>query len=206
MRKHGWQLPYHPLQVVAIAVFLALGFAFYVFFMPFVCRKVLEYVVMGIYTSLATSVFCLYVWCAATNPGDPGVFKSKKYLMAKGNRKSCNFKDCREEAQVVTTSNKLLDDEIKIEATGDNRSQGIEKKTSEDGMFYCCLCEVEVRRHSKHCRVCDKCVDHFDHHCRWLNNCIGRKNYWKFFVLMISAILLVSTIFYCINSNQLIMY
>ncbi|CAI9782269.1 unnamed protein product [Fraxinus pennsylvanica] len=36
MRKHGWQLPYHPLQVVAVAVFLALGFAFYVFFAPFV--------------------------------------------------------------------------------------------------------------------------------------------------------------------------
>ncbi|GAB2226799.1 hypothetical protein Droror1_Dr00008590, partial [Drosera rotundifolia] len=34
MRKHGWQLPYHPLQVVAVAMFLALGFAFYVFFAP----------------------------------------------------------------------------------------------------------------------------------------------------------------------------
>jgi hypothetical protein len=26
MRKHGWELPYHPLQVVAVAVFLALAF------------------------------------------------------------------------------------------------------------------------------------------------------------------------------------
>ena len=24
-------------------------------------------------------VFCLYIWCAATNLGDPGVFRSKKY-------------------------------------------------------------------------------------------------------------------------------
>ncbi|KAJ0454161.1 putative protein S-acyltransferase [Helianthus annuus] len=40
------------------------------------------------------------------------------------------------------------------------------------------------------CRVCDKCVDRFDHHCRWLNNCVGKKNYKKFFTLMISALLL----------------
>jgi hypothetical protein len=58
-------------------------------------------------------------------------------------------------------------------------------------MFYCSLCEVEVFKYSKHCRVCDKCVDRFDHHCRWLNNCIGKRNYRKFFSLMVSAIFLV---------------
>ncbi|KAG1366835.1 hypothetical protein COCNU_13G006250 [Cocos nucifera] len=52
MRKHGWQLPYHPLQVVAVAVVLALEFAFYVFFVPFVGKKLFQYVVMGIYTPL----------------------------------------------------------------------------------------------------------------------------------------------------------
>lgn len=77
MRKHGWQLPYHPLQVyicfpfslpglvaikllsslgclqvVAIAVFLALGFAFYVFFVPFVGKKLFQHMVMGLYTPL----------------------------------------------------------------------------------------------------------------------------------------------------------
>ncbi|KAL8518623.1 hypothetical protein ACS0TY_009827 [Phlomoides rotata] len=62
---------------------------------------------------------------------------------------------------------------------------------SEDGMFYCSLCEVEVFKYSKHCRVCDKCVDCFDHHCRWLNNCIGKRNYRKFFTLMVSALLLL---------------
>jgi palmitoyltransferase ZDHHC1/11 len=91
MRKHGWQLPYHPLQVrplpkfrvftsgwsslpvvtetrsfvfqvVAVSVFLALAFAFYVFFAPFVGRKVFQYVVMGIYTPLVRFLFrfCRY--------------------------------------------------------------------------------------------------------------------------------------------------
>lgn len=85
MRKHGWQLPYHPLQVlslsfsffvscfnslcfwsfyvdfcnflvkvVAVAVFLALGFAFYVFFAPFVGKKIFQYIIMGIYTPLVS--------------------------------------------------------------------------------------------------------------------------------------------------------
>ncbi|KAG6528805.1 hypothetical protein ZIOFF_010990 [Zingiber officinale] len=47
-----------------------------------------------------------------------------------------------------------------------------------------------VLKYSKHCRVCDKCVDGFDHHCRWINNCIGRKNYKRFFILMVFALLL----------------
>ena len=34
-----------------------------------------------------------------------------------------------------------------------------ERHTSEDGIFYCSLCEVEVYRYNKHCRVCDNCVD-----------------------------------------------
>ncbi|KAL7181550.1 hypothetical protein ACSBR1_040444 [Camellia fascicularis] len=66
-----------------------------------------------------------------------------------------------------------------------------EQQLSEDGMFYCSLCEVEVFKYSKHCRVCDKCVDRFDHHCRWLNNCIGRRNYRQFFTLMVSALVLL---------------
>ncbi|CAG7907973.1 unnamed protein product, partial [Brassica rapa] len=49
------------------------------------------------------------------------------------------------------------------------KGESSEQQMSEDGMFYCSLCEVEVLKHSKHCKVCDKCVDSFDHHCRVLN-------------------------------------
>lgn len=88
MRKHGWELPYHPLQVVAVAVFLALAFAFYVFFVPFVGKKMFQYIAMGLYSPLVSLAFCLYIWCAATDPGDPGVFRSKKYGKVSDPRKA----------------------------------------------------------------------------------------------------------------------
>ncbi|CAN6285237.1 unnamed protein product [Urochloa humidicola] len=91
MRKHGWQLPYHPLQVVAIAVFSALGFAFYVFVVPFVGTKPFQIAAMAIYTPLITCVVVLYIWCAATNPGDPGIFKSTKDLKLDKHEKHSNF-------------------------------------------------------------------------------------------------------------------
>ncbi|XP_063054110.1 palmitoyltransferase ZDHHC11 [Engraulis encrasicolus] len=52
---------------------------------------------------------------------------------------------------------------------------------------YCTLCEVEVGPKAKHCRTCNKCIADFDHHCRWLNTCIGGRNYWVFFVTVLTA-------------------
>ncbi|PKI36789.1 hypothetical protein CRG98_042738 [Punica granatum] len=233
MRKHGWQLPYHPLQVVAVAVFLALGFAFYVFFAPFVGRKMFQYVAMGIYTPLIMCVFGLYIWCAAADPADPGVFRSKKYLNIPDSAKHNQSKSTKlggesvssmQDASSAALGGKALDahatafevKEASTEMEKNNASsqdsscflwalapcyfickccgsgeESSEHQASEDGMFYCSLCEVEVFKYSKHCRVCDKCVDRFDHHCRWLNNCIGKRNYRQFFTLMVSALLLL---------------
>ncbi|CAA7019492.1 unnamed protein product [Microthlaspi erraticum] len=219
MRKHGWQLPYHPLQVVAVAVFLALGFAFYVFFAPFVGNKIHQYIAMGIYTPLITCVVGLYIWCAASDPADRGVFRSKKYLKIPEDGKFPQSKDskdgcgsvtakshdstCVQDAENGSTNKKLESSERSpllrllcspcalVCGCCSGRDESSEQEMSEDGMFYCSLCEVEVFKYSKHCRVCDKCVDRFDHHCRWLNNCIGKRNYRKFFSLMISAIFLL---------------
>ncbi|XP_066395190.1 probable protein S-acyltransferase 22 isoform X1 [Miscanthus floridulus] len=229
MRRHGWQLPYHPLQVVAVSVFLALAFAFYVFFAPFVGRKVFQYVVMGLYTPLVLCVFFLYIWCAAANPTDPGVFKSKKYLSLYGSGKHRHLNESRKGSS---------DAQLQLEGTGEKQEHEVaasseksttqhkdknssclsstfsaflllfyplsfvfsccqshewssEQQASEEGMFFCSLCEVQVLKYSKHCRVCDKCVDGFDHHCRWLNNCIGRRNYRRFFILMSTALILL---------------
>ncbi|KAJ0724910.1 putative protein S-acyltransferase [Helianthus annuus] len=231
MRKHGWQLPYHPLQVVAVSVFLALGFGFYVFFAPFVGKKMYQYVVMGIYTPLIVSAFGLYIWCAGADPADSGVFKSKKYVKTRNNKTGGGIKESKlggvstssiQDANAASVGEKhsIKNRNDQDSRTEDNASETVENvskrpcflalipcalmchcsssndesselQTSEDGMFYCSLCEVEVFKYSKHCRVCDKCVDRFDHHCRWLNNCVGKKNYRKFFTLMISALLLL---------------
>nr|GEY89134.1 probable protein S-acyltransferase 22 [Tanacetum cinerariifolium]GEZ19293.1 probable protein S-acyltransferase 22 [Tanacetum cinerariifolium] len=228
MRKHGWQLPYHPLQVVAVSVFLALGFAFYVFFAPFVGKKKMyEYIVMGIYTPIIICAFGLYIWCAGADPADTGVFKSRKYRETLDNKRDVRKEGSKigdESTSSIQDANAPSDDRRSTDSrTKDNKSgskrdasspscskailallpcavmchcsnqdEGSpELQTSEDGMFYCNLCEVEVFKYSKHCRVCDKCVDRFDHHCRWLNNCIGKKNYKKFFTLMVSALLLL---------------
>ena len=53
-----WVLGLLPwLQVVAVSVFLALAFAFYVFFAPFVGRKVFQDAAVGLYTPLVISFF-----------------------------------------------------------------------------------------------------------------------------------------------------
>ncbi|ESW29846.1 hypothetical protein PHAVU_002G103600 [Phaseolus vulgaris] len=232
MRKHGWQLPYHPLQVVACAVFLSLGFAFYVFFAPFIGNKTCQYIVVGLYSALITSVFGLYIWCTASDPADPGVLKSKKYIKIPESKKLAEVKNSKlgeestspmHEVYASTAGASCVDKEgLGTKGISKSASNSVEKSTSscsscvllvsspcayicscssltdkstdkqisEDGMFFCSLCEVEVFKYSKHCRVCDKCVDHFDHHCRWLNNCIGKKNYRQFFALMVAAMLL----------------
>ncbi|CAA2975693.1 probable S-acyltransferase 22 [Olea europaea subsp. europaea] len=233
MRKHGWQLPYHPLQVVAVAVFLALGFSFYVFFAPFVGKQLFQNIVMGIYTPLIIGVFSLFIWCAAADPADPGVFRSKKYLKIRDSKKHVGLNESKLGAESTSSiqdgcagipgekafdkSNISIDKRAECTSESDKKNmpsrqvsyfmailaflpcayvcdldeESSEQQMSEDGMFYCSLCEVEVFKYSKHCRVCDKCVYRFDHHCRWLNNCIGRRNYRKFFTLMVSALLLI---------------
>ncbi|KAG6600444.1 putative protein S-acyltransferase 19, partial [Cucurbita argyrosperma subsp. sororia] len=73
VRKHGWQLPAHTFQVVAITVFCLLVVAFYAFFAPFLGGHIWEYILIGVYSPVALLVFILYVRCTAINPADPGI-------------------------------------------------------------------------------------------------------------------------------------
>uniref|UniRef100_A0A1J3DR91 S-acyltransferase n=1 Tax=Noccaea caerulescens TaxID=107243 RepID=A0A1J3DR91_NOCCA len=73
VRKHGWQLPAHKFQVVAITVFCLLSVAYYAFFAPFVGGRIWEYILLGVYSPVALIVFVLYVRCTAINPADPGI-------------------------------------------------------------------------------------------------------------------------------------
>ncbi|EPS72832.1 hypothetical protein M569_01926, partial [Genlisea aurea] len=73
VRKHGWQLPAHTFQVIAITVFCVLVVAFFAFFAPFLGERVWEDIVIGAYSLVALLVFVLYVRATAINPADPGI-------------------------------------------------------------------------------------------------------------------------------------
>ncbi|URE03787.1 DHHC palmitoyltransferase [Musa troglodytarum] len=143
-------------------------------------------------------VFCLYVCSAATDPGDPGIFKSKKHLKVEDHREQILSQVSKQSESERLPGYAMTWMAVILSCCGlsfmcnwcHSHEQSSEQQLSEEGMFYCSLCEV--LKYSKHCRVCDKCVDGFDHHCRWINNCIGRKNYRRFFILMASSLLLVS--------------
>ncbi|CAM6123691.1 unnamed protein product [Calypogeia fissa] len=74
VRRHGWQLPAHTFQVVAIAVFFLLAISFYVFLAPFLWFHALEFMALALYSPLACAVFLLYIRSSAIDPADPGVF------------------------------------------------------------------------------------------------------------------------------------
>ncbi|KAL9244090.1 hypothetical protein vseg_017899 [Gypsophila vaccaria] len=196
-RRHGWQLPAHYLQILAITVYLLLSIAFYVFFSPFVAEAaVYVYVTTGVYTFLALGVLILYARCTAIDPADPGILVAPDITARSLCEASLPEEPCksvvyeRGDAHQPSYCSKvggifcfcLVQEDCR-------KDEEIIQQTSEEEALFCTLCNAEVRKFSKHCRSCDKCVDGFDHHCRWLNNCIGRKNYASFVCLMATSLL-----------------
>ncbi|KAF3789092.1 putative protein S-acyltransferase 19 [Nymphaea thermarum] len=172
-RRHGWQLPAHTFQVVAITVFFLLVVAFYAFFAPFLGKNVFEYVAMGVYTPVALLVFILYVRCTAIDPADPGILISPEErlagkktpgepaeieLMHTGNPAKKKFDCCS------CIGGFLCGWLVKEDCRKDEDID--QQEANEEDALFCTLCNAEVRKFSKHCRSCDKCVDGFDHHCR----------------------------------------
>ncbi|CAN0890730.1 Probable protein S-acyltransferase 19 [Linum grandiflorum] len=92
VRKHGWQLPAHTFQVVAITVFCLLVIAFYAFFAPFLGGHIWEYTLIGVYSPVVLLVFILYVRCTAINPADPGImYKFNPHIAPNTNVKHKRF-------------------------------------------------------------------------------------------------------------------
>ncbi|XP_002964704.2 protein S-acyltransferase 21 [Selaginella moellendorffii] len=206
VRSHGWQLPAHGFQVVAITVFFLLVVAYFVFFAPFIGPNPWQYIVIGFYSILALVVFFLYVRCTGINPADSGVFVGQR------------FPEQNELKGLVSESSGSVVHRHGVSevpsGVEDNRERGLlsvccglicgclvlpdnwwkqeplPTQLDED-VLYCTLCNAEVHKFSKHCRSCDKCVDGFDHHCRWLNNCVGKKNYPSFVALMAASLILL---------------
>ncbi|XP_010266247.1 PREDICTED: protein S-acyltransferase 21 isoform X2 [Nelumbo nucifera] len=202
VRRHGWQLPAHTFQVVAITVFFLLSVAFYAFFAPFLGREIYEYVAIGVYSFLALSVFILYVRCTAIDPADPGILisgdKTSTYRSHDNNDLPGNTAPDGEPSKKngekfyghMSSCSKLAGCFCCLVVKEDCRNDEdlVQQQSGEEDALFCTLCNAEVRKFSKHCRSCDKCVDGFDHHCRWLNNCVGRKNYITFVCLMAASL------------------
>ncbi|KAF1897034.1 hypothetical protein Lal_00034736 [Lupinus albus] len=214
VRNHGWQLPAHKFQVVAITVFCLLVIAFFIFLAPFLGGHIWHYTFVALYSPVALLVFILYARCTAINPADPGIMykfdpsvgnnfnlehqASKRDDIAAGEHSTLSPTASQrsvEDLQGVDNSRKqnnrnscdLIGGIFCILFTHkDCRRQEVmaDDQGSGEDALFCTLCNSKVCKLSKHCRSCDKCVDGFDHHCRWLNNCVGHKNYYSFIALM----------------------
>jgi hypothetical protein len=124
-----------------------------------------------------TCVVTLYIWCAATNPGDPGIFKAKKHpklgkdgkqIQEISEHESCQGgKSFSDGCSIVNNSERLSN---MFEGNDSSSRPGLhgvlclicnpffclwkrffhsddqssEQHMSEEGMFFCSLCEVEV--------------------------------------------------------------
>ncbi|KAJ8898717.1 hypothetical protein K2173_004859 [Erythroxylum novogranatense] len=210
MRRHGWQRPLHPLQMVGMAVYCFLVVAFYTFLGLFLGNKIAEIIVTTVFSFVALSVMFLFIRCSVADPTDKTSFRKKKKAKSSG-ISSLNYGFVL--SQVVARffrrmERKILKAFIRRKYLDPLRftvqmepllpfplvlkDDVMEPDPKDDEISYCTLCDFEVKKRSKHCRTCNRCVEGFDHHCRWLNNCVGKRNYTAFFLLMMFVMLMLT--------------
>ncbi|XP_078436328.1 DHHC-type zinc finger family protein [Wolffia australiana] len=207
MRRHGWQLPLHPLQMVGISVYALLVTSFYVFIWPFLGNKLAQNTLIVLFSFAACSVAVLFARCTGIDPSDRRRKKGKKAKTSRDlnygmivkqvlrrfsrrlERKALNLfirRNYRDlSVDVGAPMELLLPFPLII------KDDAVVPDPMDDEISFCSICDAEVKLHSKHCKSCDRCVDGFDHHCRWLNNCVGRKNYTSFVLLMVFVLLML---------------
>ncbi|KAK4282629.1 hypothetical protein QN277_013984 [Acacia crassicarpa] len=209
MRSHGWQRPLHPLQYVGMAIYSVLVVAFYTFLGLFFGNRTAEIVMNVIFSCVAFSVMLLYIRCTAIDPTDRTSFRKKKKVKSNGISKLnygfilgqiiIRFFRRVERKMLRTFIKRKYLDPLKTRSQMEPllpfplvmKDDAIAPNLKEDDISFCLLCDLEVKKHSKHCRTCNRCVEGFDHHCRWLNNCVGKRNYTAFFLLMIFILLML---------------
>ncbi|KAK4406871.1 protein S-acyltransferase 18 [Sesamum angolense] len=212
-RRHGWQRPLHPLQIVGISVFCFLVAAFYCFLGLFLGNRIAEITVNTAFSFAALCVALLFIRCAAIDPGDKSRFRFRK-KKRKGNNSiglpKLNYGYIfsrillrffkRMERKILRTWirrnyldpwNTKIQMEPLIPFPLVLEDDSLTPNPKDDDISFCSLCDFEVYRYSKHCRTCNRCVEGFDHHCRWLNNCVGKKNYTTFILLMIFVLVML---------------
>ncbi|CAM8968799.1 unnamed protein product [Rhodiola kirilowii] len=203
-RRHGWQRPLHPLQIVGMAVFSFFVVTFYTFLGLFFGNRIVEITVTTIFSVSAVAVIFLFIRCTATDPSDRTSCKKKK----KKGKGVLNLNYGYIIRQIVVRTLKRI--ERRILKTFIRRNYldpwktrvqmepllpfplvTLEDAVAKDlDISFCAICDLQVKKRSKHCRTCNRCVEGFDHHCRWLNNCIGKRNYTTFILLMVFLMLM----------------
>ncbi|XP_024018151.1 protein S-acyltransferase 18 [Morus notabilis] len=218
-RRHGWQRPLHPLQMVGMAIYSFLVVAFYTFLGLFLGNRTAVITVTTLFSLVCVSVMFLFIRCTAIDPTD----KTASRRRQKKKKTKLNYGAMVSEIVVRLfrrVERKILRRFIRrkyldpwntptgIGTGSDNfvdpflpfplllRDEAVLTTPTpghhlQDDISFCALCDFEVRKHSKHCRTCNRCVEGFDHHCRWLNNCVGKRNYTTFILLMIFVLLML---------------
>ncbi|MED6223469.1 hypothetical protein PIB30_074282 [Stylosanthes scabra] len=202
VRKHGWQLPAHTFQVVAITVFCLLVIAFYAFLVPFLGGHMLEYTFIAVYSPVALVVFILYVRCTAINPADPGImskfdhrvvnrFDSAHGLMKHQASEHDDFVAGEEYSPSSVASKRSAANASKkssvedIERADNSRTQHRRNSCDVFGGILCMLftygdCQKQEAAADEQgggddalfCTLCDAEVRKFSKHCRSCDKCV----------------------------------
>ncbi|WJX44990.1 putative protein S-acyltransferase 19 [Trifolium repens] len=202
VRKHGWQLPAHTFQVVAITVFCLLVIAFYAFLAPFVGGHILEYIFIGVYSPVALIVFILYVRCTAINPADPGImskfdprvvnrFDSAHGLLGKNQSSERNVAAGEHSSPSSAVSKRSMTNMSKKSSVEDpdrvqdSRYQNNPNSCDAIGGIFCILFSHEDCRKQEatadeqgggedalFCTLCNSEVRKFSKHCRSCDKCV----------------------------------
>ncbi|KAL1197522.1 putative protein S-acyltransferase 20 [Cardamine amara subsp. amara] len=194
VRKHGWQLPAHTLQVIAITVFCLLVVAYYAFFAPFVGGRIWEYVLIGVYSPVALLVFVLYVRCTAINPADPrimSIFDTNVIRAEMDNGLSRSFDEIGSQLQsspsiVTRSSNLAANSSVKGSVGDDQRVESNTRKACYNPLaIFCCVFVLEdcykqeetVEQEGNieealFCTLCNCEVRRFSKHCRSCDKCV----------------------------------
>ncbi|KAL1134974.1 hypothetical protein V6Z11_A12G141900, partial [Gossypium hirsutum] len=196
MRRHGWQRPLHPLQMVGMAVFSFLVVAFYTFLGLLLGNRIAEITTTTVFSFVAFSVIFLFVRCTAIDPTDKTSFKKKIKGKSKGILKP-NYGFIltqivvrffrRLEKKILRTfirrkyldpwkTNFQMEPLLPFPLVMKNDAVSPDVK-EDDNISYCSLCDFE-------------CVEGFDHHFRVRTN-FGKRNYTPVILLTIFVLLML---------------
>lgn len=181
-RRHGFQWPLNPLQVLSWVVFSSDVAIFAALCLSESVDDPAASMVVYFWFSASALFLLAAAFCATVI--DPSVTQSKADMEAYYKTIRCwqHYNGgCEMGADCFFAHD---EDELR------SSPEAVEK--------FCGACRVVLRPRTKHCRDCDKCVQGFDHHCKWLNTCIGARNY-KWFLCSIGSLasLTACILFYC---------